>query len=57
MEISNRAKKLAAAAILVAGYLLAGHMDYEDEQDEFKRYCEMVEAGHWPDFKSLAGEC
>ena len=29
---------------------LAGAMDYEDQQAEQERYCEMVKAGFWPDF-------
>jgi hypothetical protein len=29
---------------------LAGAMDYEDQQAEQERYCEMVKAGYWPDF-------
>lgn len=57
MEISRKTKRLLAAAILVAGYLLASNMSYEDDLAEFERYCEMVDAGHWPDFKNLAGEC
>lgn len=28
----------------------AGAMDCEDQQAEQERYCEMVEAGIWPDF-------
>ena len=30
---------------------LAGAMDYEDQQAEQERYCEMVKAGYWPDFQ------
>ena len=30
---------------------LAGAMDYEDQQAEQAHYCEMVKAGHWPDYQ------
>lgn len=30
---------------------LAGAMDYEDQQAEQERYCEMVKAGYWPDYQ------
>lgn len=26
-------------------------MDYEDAQAEEVNYCEMVKAGHWPDYR------
>ena len=37
---------------------LAGAMDYEDQQAEQERYCEMVKAGYWPDFQgTYRSEC
>ena len=37
---------------------LAGAMDYEDQQAEQERYCEMVKAGFWPDFQgTYQSEC
>jgi hypothetical protein len=45
------------AAAVVAIFMAVGESDYEDELREFKHYCNMVEAGHWPDFKKLADEC
>ena len=39
---------IATALVLLFG--LAGHMDYEDQQAEQAHYCEMVKAGHWPDY-------
>jgi len=37
---------------------LAGQMDYEDQQAEQERYCEMVKAGYWPDFNgTYRDEC
>ena len=38
-------------ALLVLLFGLAGHMDYEDQQAEQARYCEMVKAGYWPDYQ------
>lgn len=37
---------------------LVGAMDYEDQQAEQERYCEMVKAGFWPDFNgTYRAEC
>jgi hypothetical protein len=37
---------------------LAGTMDYEDQQAEQAHYCDMVKAGHWPDFQgTYQSEC
>lgn len=30
---------------------LVGAMDYEDQQAEQERYCEMVRGGLWPDYQ------
>ncbi len=47
---------ILAALVLLLG--LAGHMDYEDQQAEQERYCEMVKAGFWPDFNgTYRDEC
>ena len=40
-------------ALLVLLFGLAGHMDYEDQQAEQARYCEMVKAGFWPDYQGI----
>lgn len=33
-------------------------MDYEDAQAEEANYCEMVKAGHWPDYRgTYRAEC
>lgn len=37
---------------------LAGAMDYEDQQADQAHYCEMVKAGHWPDYQgTYRNEC
>lgn len=37
---------------------LAGTMDYEDQQAEQERYCEMVKSGYWPNFNgTYRDEC
>ena len=44
--------KTAAVLLALLGLFgLAGAMDYEDQQAEQERYCEMVKAGHWPDYQ------
>ena len=47
----SRYRMAAILAALVLLFGLAGHMDYEDQQAEQERYCEMVKAGHWPDYQ------
>ena len=47
----SRYRMAAIAAALVLLFGLAGRMDYEDQQAEQERYCEMVKAGFWPDFQ------
>ena len=37
---------------------LAGAMDYEDQQAQAALYCDMVKAGHWPDYQgTYRSEC
>ena len=44
--------KTAAVLLALLGLFgLAGAMDYEDQQAEQERYCEMVKAGYWPDYQ------
>ena len=42
---------MKTAAILLALFGLVSAMDYEDQEAERQRYCEMVKTGYWPDFK------
>ena len=42
---------------LLAGLGLVSAMDYRDEQRSQEHYCEMVNAGHWPDYKELGDTC
>lgn len=44
-------KTVAALLALLGIFGLAGAMDYEDQQAEQEHYCEMVKAGHWPDYQ------
>lgn len=37
--------------LVLAVFGFVGHMDYEDEQAAQAQYCEMVKAGHWPDYQ------
>lgn len=45
----------AAVVLLLIGFV--GSMHAEDELREEVRYCNMVEAGHWPDFRQSAHRC
>lgn len=44
--------KTAAALVVVLVLLgIVGAMDAEDAQRDADNYCEMVKAGHWPDYQ------
>lgn len=47
----SRYRMAAIAAALVLLFGLAGRMDYEDQQAQEALYCDMVKAGHWPDYQ------
>ena len=40
--------------LLLTGMM--GKMEMQDEIAEQEFYCEQVLAGHWPDYKDIAGE-
>lgn len=42
---------VAAISLLLAVFAFVGHMDHEDEKAAQVQYCEMVKAGHWPDYQ------
>lgn len=49
---------MKTTVVLLGLFGLAGVMDYEDLQAEQERYCEMVKAGHWPDYQgTYRSEC
>ena len=51
-------KMIAVLLALLGLFGLAGAMDYEDLQAEQEHYCEMVKAGHWPDYQgTYRSEC
>ena len=43
--------KVLAVIAAVALFGLAGQMDYEYAVDAENHYCDMVEAGNWPDYR------
>lgn len=49
--------KLFIIGLLISGAVVVGRWDVEDAVLEMTRYCEMVEAKAWPDYKDLEGEC
>ena len=46
---------LGAAFLAVLG--IVGGMDYTDELRAAVHYCDMVNAGHWPDYDKVAHHC
>jgi len=46
---------LGAAFLAVLG--IVGGMDYADELRAAVHYCDMVNAGHWPDYDNVAHHC
>ncbi len=44
-------KMIAVLLALLGLFGLAGAMDYEDQQAAQAQYCDMVKAGHWPDYQ------
>jgi hypothetical protein len=53
----DRNKQVSTAIFLIVlfGLLLGlvGKMDKTDEEEEVQHYCEMVEAGHWNNYKRV----
>lgn len=50
--------RLIVGLVLLALFGWVGAMDYEAAQVEEKHYCEMVKAGHWPDYQgTYRSEC
>lgn len=48
--------RYAAGMLLLAIFGLVGAMDYADEIAERQLYCDMVAAGHWPDYREIADD-
>lgn len=44
-------KNILVALVLLAAFGFVGHIDYADEKVAQAQYCEMVKAGHWPDYQ------
>ena len=44
-------KDIAAVLALLALFGVVGAMAAKDAQVEQAHYCEMVKAGHWPDYR------
>tara|TARA_R110000796_G_scaffold33154_1_gene86241 strand:- start:92 stop:298 length:207 start_codon:yes stop_codon:yes gene_type:complete len=54
---TSTSKQVVSAFFIIVFFGLAlgcvGEMDKVDEEGEVQHYCEMVEAGHWGNFKSV----
>ena len=46
---------LAAILLFLALAMFAGGSDYSDLMREQNKYCDMIAAGAWPDYKGNAG--
>ena len=46
---------LGAAFLVALGFV--GRLDFEDELRAAVYYCDMVGAGHWPDYDGTAEHC
>ena len=44
-------------AVFITAFGVVGRMDFNDELRAAVHYCEMVEAGRWPDYENRAGDC
>jgi hypothetical protein len=56
MEIHEHiARKYLISALLVAavGSMIVGSMDHKDAVMAENHYCDMVNEGHWPNFKKI----
>lgn len=40
-----------AMLLVLVAFGFVGQMDYEDAQAQEAHYCDMVKAGHWPDYQ------
>ena len=49
-------KTTLVVVALLAGFGLVSAMEYRDEQRGQEHYCEMVQAGHWPDYRETYDE-
>ena len=49
MKTGLEAAALWIALLIVFG--LVGHWDFEAQRADQAQYCEMVKAGHWPDYQ------
>jgi len=50
---SKSARDLLKIILCLAGLLVAGSLDYQDQQDAEKAYCKHVETGQWPDYRRI----
>lgn len=50
---SSSVRDLLKVALCVAGLILAGSLDYQDQVEAEKAYCKNVSTGQWPDFKRI----
>lgn len=49
--------KVLMLVCFVSAYLLASNMDYQDQKQSEKQYCDDIKDGVYPDYKDLKQYC
>lgn len=54
----SNAKGILAALVMLALFGIVGELDLQAAEADQAHYCEMVKAGHWPDYQgTYRNEC
>lgn len=54
----SNAKGILAALVMLALFGIVGKLDMQAAEADLAHYCEMVKAGHWPDYSgTYRNEC
>ena len=54
----SNAKGILAALVMLALFGIVGELDLQAVEADQAHYCEMVKAGHWPDYQgTYRSEC
>lgn len=51
--MSNKYVLAIAIALILIGWAIASTGDWHEEKKAMVKYCDMVGAGYWPDFKEI----
>lgn len=54
----SKAKEILVALVMLALFGIVGELDLQAAEADQAHYCEMVRAGHWPDYSgTYRSEC